>query len=85
VIQRARASLAELAGDLSGPAGRPVLDRTGIQGTFRLRLWYAHNPESEGPDLFSALREQLGLRLEAERDQVETLVVDHADKVPTEN
>ena len=85
VMQMARASLAEIAGSLSRPAGRPVLDRTGIQGTFRLRLWYTNNSESEGPDLFAALREQLGLRLEAGRGPVETLVVDHADKVPTED
>jgi uncharacterized protein (TIGR03435 family) len=85
LMQRARASLADLAGDLSRPAGRPVLDRTGIEGTFRFRLWYSNNPESEDPDLFAALREQLGLRLEAGRGPVETLVVDHADRVPTEN
>jgi bla regulator protein BlaR1 len=83
VMQAARISLADLAGNLSRPAGRPVLDRTGIQGTFRLRLWYTNNSESEGPDLFAALREQLGLRLEPGRGPVETLAVDHADKVPT--
>jgi uncharacterized protein (TIGR03435 family) len=85
VMQMRRASLADLAGALTRPAGRPVLDRTGVQGTFRLRLWYASNSESEDPDLFAAVREQLGLRLEPGRGPVETLVVDHADKVPTED
>lgn len=91
VMQMRRASLAEIADGLSGFVGRPVLDRTGIQESFRLRLWYNNNlsytdnSEPEGPDLFAALREQLGLRLEAGRAPVERLVVDQADKVPTEN
>ena len=69
-------------------AGRPVVDRTGIPGSFRLRLWYTRytsTSESEGPDIFAAVREQLGLRLEPGRGPVETLIVDRADKVPTEN
>jgi uncharacterized protein (TIGR03435 family) len=88
VMQRARASLTDLAGDLSDLAGRPVVDRTGIPGSFRLRLWYTRytsTSESEGPDIFAAVREQLGLRLEPGRGPVETLIVDRADKVPTEN
>jgi uncharacterized protein (TIGR03435 family) len=85
VMQMAHASMAELAANLSNFAGRPVQDRTGIQGTFRLMVWYGNNPESDAPDLFTALLEQVGLRLEAGRGPVETLVVDHADKVPTGN
>jgi uncharacterized protein (TIGR03435 family) len=38
-----------------------------------------------GPTLTQALQEQLGLRLESKKGQVDFLVVDHAEKVPTEN
>jgi len=39
----------------------------------------------EGPSIFAAIEEKLGLKLEARNLSVEVLVIDHADKVPTEN
>ena len=39
----------------------------------------------EGPSIFTAVQEQLGLRLEARKSPVEILVVDHVEKTPTEN
>jgi uncharacterized protein (TIGR03435 family) len=48
-------------------------------------LRYDNRTEPEGPDIFEALREQLGLRLESGRSLVDILVVDHVDKTPTEN
>jgi uncharacterized protein (TIGR03435 family) len=42
-------------------------------------------PESGGPTLMSALQDQLGLRLEAKKAPVDFLVVDHVEKLPTEN
>ena len=85
MMQMAHTTMAELAANLVNFAGRPVLDRTGIEGTYRVRVWYGNNPESDAPDVFTALREQVGLKLESGRGPVETLVVDQADKVPTEN
>ena len=38
-----------------------------------------------GPSLFTAIQQQLGLRLEARRGPVPVLVIDHAEKVPAEN
>jgi uncharacterized protein (TIGR03435 family) len=37
------------------------------------------------PTLFGALQSQLGLKLEAKKGQMELIVVDHVEKVPTEN
>jgi uncharacterized protein (TIGR03435 family) len=77
-------TLGEFAGSLSRFAGRPVIDHTGIPGSYRLRLWF-NNQSAEGPSLPTALSEQLGLRLKAGRAPVESLVVDSARQTPTEN
>jgi uncharacterized protein (TIGR03435 family) len=41
--------------------------------------------DSEGPNIFTALQEQLGLKLQSKKASVEALVIDHLEKVPTEN
>ena len=59
---------------------RPVVDFTGLTGRFDLTLdWVPTDP------IFSALEEQLGLKLEARKMPLEVLIVDHADKVPAAN
>ena len=75
-------------------AGRPVTNRTGLTGRFTLRMEYAppegtrlngaELPESAAPSIFTALQEQLGLRLESTKGSGEYLVVDHVER-PTEN
>ena len=81
--------------------GRPVIDKTGLTGVFDIALsWTPENPRPAGgndpdartttekapsPDIFSALQQQLGLRLELQKGPVEILVIDHAERVPTEN
>jgi uncharacterized protein (TIGR03435 family) len=81
------ATLELLAGMLAGPAGRPVVDKTGIAGNYDIELRYA--PESAGdttlPSLFTALEEQAGLKLEAAKVEVEMVVIDHVERAPTEN
>ncbi|MEO6816486.1 MAG: TIGR03435 family protein [Edaphobacter sp.] len=72
---------------LSGPAGRPVVDKTGLTGKYEIHLEMAQEgqPVAEGSDdpgasVFSAVQEQLGLKLESQKDPVENLVIDHIER-----
>jgi uncharacterized protein (TIGR03435 family) len=86
-----------LARNLSGNLGSPVVDKTDIKGIFNLTLaWapdemqYPGKPDtgaaepSTGPSIFSALQEQLGLKLETQKTTVEMVVIDRIEK-PTAN
>jgi len=74
--------------------GRIVRNRTGLAGAFDADAEFARlvpgNPATttagvpDGPSLFTALREQLGVRLESERGPVDVVVIDRVEK-PTEN
>jgi uncharacterized protein (TIGR03435 family) len=69
---------------------RPIIDQTGLPGLYEVKLeWTLRQLQNAdaapGPSLFTALSEQLGLRLEARKGPVEILVVDRAEKVPAEN
>ena len=67
---------------------RPVIDRTGIQGNYGFALKFAPvgtaNADLDRPELVTALREQLGLKLEATRAPVDVVVIDSVEK-PTPN
>jgi uncharacterized protein (TIGR03435 family) len=82
--------LDSLAYALSGRLSRTVVDKTGLKGKFDLSLTWLPDDEaraaadSSAPSLFTALQEQLGLRLQPAKGPVETLVVDHVEK-PSEN
>ncbi len=76
---------------LSGPAGRPVVDKTGLTGIYDMHLDMgqpgmpaADGSTSLGPSVFSSLQEQLGLKLESQKDRVEYLVIDHIE-LPSPN
>jgi uncharacterized protein (TIGR03435 family) len=65
--------------------GRTVVDKTGLTGEFDFEVKFladesATSTDSSAPDFLTALREQLGLRLEPQRGPVEVYVVDHAEK-----
>jgi uncharacterized protein (TIGR03435 family) len=83
--------LAPLVVLLSDQLGSPVRDDTGLQGKYDIALFWSMQPLSaqpdadSGPNLFAAVQEQLGLKLEKAKGPVEILVVDHAEKVPTGN
>lgn len=70
---------------LMGTVGRPIVDRTGIDGEFDFKIDYAVEGHSEtGPSIFTALQEQLGLRLQPAKGAIETLVIEKAER-PAEN
>jgi len=75
-----------LAQFLETAVSRHVVDRTGQQGTFDVELQYAPGgPEAPTNDptalsVFTAVREQLGLKLESSKGSVDVLVVDHVEK-----
>ena len=91
------AAFAEFLGTITG---RPVVDKTGLASTYTFKLdWTPAVGErglpgpaqpdvapldSNGPSLFAALQEQLGLRLQSAKGSVESLVIEKAEK-PAEN
>jgi uncharacterized protein (TIGR03435 family) len=86
-IQGNGVSLKTLADLLSRPLGRPVQDKTGLTGTFDVKLEFAalNDPESTLPSPPAAIQEQLGLKLESTTVPKEVVVVDHVDRVPPDN
>lgn len=87
-IRAGNDSLEILAYELSWRLGRPVLDRTGLQDRQALMLrWQdesATTTDSNAPSLFTAIQEQLGLKLESSRGPVPVLLIDHIEK-PAQN
>lgn len=75
---------------LRAATGRPVIDRTGIAKRYDFELRWApdnvpaDSPEASAPSIFTALREQLGLKLVPASAPLSTLVIDSAEK-PSEN
>jgi uncharacterized protein (TIGR03435 family) len=79
---------------LSRQTDLPVVNHTNLEGVFNLKLeWTPDNvqlanpPDNtaiQGPSLFTAVEEQLGLRLRSEKMLLEVLVIDHLEK-PSEN
>jgi uncharacterized protein (TIGR03435 family) len=63
--------------------GRVVLDKTGLDGSYDCEATWAREG-ADGPSFFSAVQDQMGLKLEPEKAPVEILVIDHADQ-PSEN
>lgn len=80
-------SMSSFASILSHPVGSPVVDKTEISGTYDIKMSFApsNDPNSNLPDIFTAVQEQLGLKLEPQKVPVDFLVIDHVDRVPTEN
>jgi uncharacterized protein (TIGR03435 family) len=69
---------------LGNAVERVVVDRTGLKGSFDVDLDWASDPSSDKPSIFTAVQEQLGLKLEFERNPVDVVIVDHVEW-PTED
>ena len=86
-------TMESLARMLRASAGRPIVDKTGLKGSFRVKVEFDRflgggpdvTPSSNGlPTVFSALPAQLGLKLDASKAEQEVLVIDRLER-PTEN
>ena len=86
------AAISVLAQMLRGSTGRLVVDKTGLRGAYRMTLKFdlavvalgAVAPPENALSVFTAVREQLGLRLESSRAERDVLVIDRLER-PTEN
>lgn len=92
-INGRRGRISQLADRLSTILGRTVVDKTGMNGTYDIVLTFTPDadliqqlppgalaPDLSGPSIFTALQEQLGLKLEGGKGPVEVIVVDSAEK-----
>ena len=66
---------------------RPVVDATEITGQYNISLKFSPEEATDSalPSVYTALREQLGLQLVPRKAQVKQLIIDRANRVPTEN
>jgi uncharacterized protein (TIGR03435 family) len=78
--------------------GRPVIDKTGVEGRFDFDMKWTRDsdtggmkdglqgvtPTDAGPSIFTAIQEQMGLKLESTKGPVQVLIIDHAE-MPAEN
>jgi uncharacterized protein (TIGR03435 family) len=85
-----------LAQSLSNAVGRTVIDKTDLKGVYNYELKWTPDEnqgagfkgpgdapppaDANGPSIFTALQEQLGLKLESQKGPIDFLVIDHAEK-----
>jgi uncharacterized protein (TIGR03435 family) len=88
-VQGSDNTVALLAEQLSLALGRIVVDKTGLQGRYDITLKWTPDDASasnasDGPSIFTAIQEQLGLKLESTKGPVQVLIIDHVE-MPSEN
>jgi uncharacterized protein (TIGR03435 family) len=88
---------AGVAQALQSAVGERVVDKTGLTGTYDVELYFGidrsggggvmncESKDLDAPIVFEAVQQQLGLKLEKSKTELEVIVVDHLDKEPTEN
>ena len=87
IIEAHNIDMDSFAKVLSRKLDLPVVNNTELLGIFNLKVyWTPDNARRvdgagmEGPSIFTAIQDQLGLRLRSEKTSVEILVIDHAEK-----
>jgi uncharacterized protein (TIGR03435 family) len=91
-----RMTMLMLASLLARSMRLPVVDQTALSGAFEVKLDWARDNSlpapgaapaepADGPSIFEAVQQQLGLKLEKRKGPVDVLVVDHAEKTPLAN
>jgi uncharacterized protein (TIGR03435 family) len=86
MLRAAGIELEAFTRNMAGAAGRIIVDRTGLTGSFDMVLRFnpdANDVSSDLPSLFAAVQEQLGLKLDPQTAPAEVLVIDRVEK-PTE-
>jgi len=75
-----------LATNLGNQLRRIVIDKTGLKGAYDWKLEWNPDPSPDSilPSLFTAVQEQLGLKLEAQKGPMQVLVIDSAER-PSDN
>ncbi len=80
-----KTTMSQLAADLSGQVaavdlGRQVIDKTNLAGEYDFILKWTADPKFDGPPIFTAIQEQLGLKLQPDKAPVEVMVIDHLEQ-----
>jgi uncharacterized protein (TIGR03435 family) len=72
--------------ELTAASGRPVIDRTGLTGRYDIALRWTPNPEptADNVSIFTAVQEQLGLKLESGTSRLDVLIVERLER-PSED
>jgi len=86
VMKATKVSMTDLAALLTRATRRTVEDHTGVAGTYDIQLEWARSDaaDAQGPSIYSALEEQLGLKLNTAKGMVDSVVIEHLER-PTEN
>lgn len=81
-----KVTVAMLASRLERQVGRRVIDNTGLRAAYDFTLTWSRDQSVDptGPSIFTALQEQLGLKLDSAKGPVDLVVIDAVDR-PTEN
>lgn len=96
ILNAHHARMLDLAQGISGEIGRPVVDATGLMGRYEIHMdlspYLVRPPGESGGGqldmmgiLFTGFQDLLGLKLESRKENVDVLVIDHAEKAPTDN
>jgi uncharacterized protein (TIGR03435 family) len=82
VILASAVTMTQIANTLNRAVDRPIVDRTDLKGYFNMRLQFAQDPgpDAVSPSIFTAVQEQLGLKLESSKNAMEVLIIDSVQK-----